>query len=89
MMLSGAVLGARLFQDVGPSGDAVWRSAGGRLLQDVGPSGDAVWRSDGGRLFQDVGPVCVKARCPAEESFALGTLYRRVSEEERSLLGGT
>ena len=48
-------------------------------------SGDAVWCSDGGRLFQDVGPVYVKA----EESFALGTLYRRVSEEEHSVLGGT
>ena len=42
-----------------------------------------------GEDFQDVGPVYVKARCPAEESFALGTLYRRVSEEERSVLDGT
>ena len=52
-------------------------------------SGNAVWRSDGRRLFQDVGPVYVKARCPVEESFALGTLYRIVSEVERSVLGGT
>ena len=48
-----------------------------------------VWRSDGGRLFQDVGPVYVKARCPVQESFALGSLYRGVSEEERSVLDGT
>ena len=42
-------------------------------------SGDAVWRSDGRRLFLDVGPVYVKARCPAEERLALGTLYRNVT----------
>ena len=36
----------------------------------------------GGRLFQDVGPEYVKARCPAEQRVALGTLYRTVSEEE-------
>ena len=41
-------------------------------------SGDAVWHSDGGRLFQDVGPVYAKAHCPAEESFALGTLYNEM-----------
>ena len=51
-------------------------------------SGDAVWQSDGGRPFQDVGPVYVKACCPAEVSFALDTLYRRISEEECNVLDG-